>query len=185
MRIELPPGTYAPRFVRVATLTSAERPPRSPAPPTMRIWQLAAPSLFAVFLTLIAVRGTVESNDSFTRFWDHALAGRTEVTIAVDADGPSAISPAMADAALPFESLASAFQLPVHIVAADSIRAKPFVIRMSLRQKPAGRELLDLNGAAVFRGGEGAALWLWADSPDKLRSAAQTLASRSGFPEIR
>lgn len=138
-----------------------------------------------MFLTLIAIRVTVESNDSFTRFWDRALAGRTEVTIAVDADGPSAISPAMADAALPLQSLASAFQLPVHIVAADGRNPRPYVVRMSMRQKPADRALLYLNGAVVYRGGQGAALWLWADSPDKLRAAAQTLASRSGFPEIQ
>jgi hypothetical protein len=81
----------------------------------MRLWQLALPSLFAVFLALIAIRGEVESNDSFSRFWDRALAGRTQITIAVD----------------------------------------------------------------------GSTLWLWAETADKLRSAAQTLASRSGFPEVQ
>ena len=52
-------------------------------------------------------------------------------------------------------------------------------------QKPTETPLLRINGAAVFRGEEGAALWLWADSAEKLRSAAQTLASRSEFPEIQ
>jgi len=185
IRIELPPGTYAARFVPFAAQRELAT-PRGFAPPPMRLWQLAAPSLFAVFLALIAIRGAVESNDSFSRFWDRALAGRTEVTIAVDADGPSSISPAMADAAMPFESLAGVFELPVHIVAAD--RQAPALcscaIRMSMRQKPSERALLYLNGAAVFRGHDGVALWLWADTADKLRSAAQTLASRSGFPEI-
>jgi hypothetical protein len=45
--------------------------------------------------------------------------------------------------------------------------------------------LLRVNGAAVFRGQNDAALWLWADSAEKLRSAAQTLASRSEFPEVQ
>jgi hypothetical protein len=153
----------------------------------MRLWQLAAPSLFAVFLALIAIRGDVESNDSFSRFWNQALAGRTEIAITVDADGASSISPAMADAALPFQALASAFQLPVHIVRAGGQPRSPhsYAIRMSLRQKPAERAQLHLNGADVFRGEDGAALWLWAESAEKLRSAAQTLASRSGFPEVQ
>jgi hypothetical protein len=152
----------------------------------MRLWQLAAPSLLAAFLALIAIRSTVESNDSFSRFWDHALAGRTEVMIAVDANGTSSISPGMADAALPLESLASAFQLPVHIVAADARTSvsRSYAIRMSTRQKPAEPVLFHLNGATVFRDQEGAALWLWADTVEKLRAAAQTLASRSGFPDV-
>jgi len=153
----------------------------------MRLWQLAAPSLCAVFLSLIAIRGTVESSDSFSRFWDRALAGRTEVTIGVDAAGPSSISPAMADAALPLESLESSFQLPVHIVAANPQApvAHRYTIRMSTRQRPSEPPLFYLNGASVFRGQDGAALWLWADTTEKLRSAAQTLASRSGFPAVQ
>jgi hypothetical protein len=186
IRIELPPGTYAPRFVPFAA-QRATAAPSSLAPPPMRFWQLAAPCLFAVFLALIAIRGEVESNDSFSRFWNRALAGRTEITIAVDSDGASSISPAMADAAMPFESLASVFELPVHIVAAGrQAPASPScVIRMSIRQKPSERALLHLNGADVLRNEDGATLWLWAETAEKLRSAAQTLASRSGFPEVQ
>ena len=161
--------------------------PVAVAPPPMRLWQMAAPSLLAMFLVLIAIRSDVQSNDSFSRFWDQALAGRTGITIEVDADGPASISPAMADAAMPLESLATVFQLPVHIVAADRQAVVPgsYVVRVSMRHKPPERVLLYLNGAAVFRVQNGTALWIWADSADKLRSAAQTLVSRSGFPEIR
>jgi hypothetical protein len=186
VRIELPLGTYVPRFVPLAAtaLTAVEA--RVPEAPAMKLWQLAAPSLFAAFLVLIAIRGDVESNDSFSRFWNHALVGKTAISIAVDADGPRSISPALADAALPLESLAGVFQMPVHIVAADSLSlpAGSCVIRMSMRQRPAELALLRLNGALVFRGHDGVALWLWADSAEKLRSVAQTLTSRSGFPEI-
>jgi hypothetical protein len=152
----------------------------------MRFWQLAAPSLLAIFLALIALRGDVESNDSFSRFWNQALAGRTEIAVVVDADGPSSISPAMADAAMPLESLAIVFQAPVHILAANgqAPASGSCVIRMSVRQKPSEPVLLRLNGAAVFGGHNGATLWLWADSAEHLRSTAQTLASRSGFPEV-
>jgi hypothetical protein len=185
IRIELPPGAYTPKFVPFA----ARQAPASPsafAPPPMRLWQLAAPSLLAIFLALIAVRGDVEANDSFSRFWNPALAGRTAIEIVVDDSGPSAISSAMADAALPLESLATVFQVPVHIVAADRQAPAPgsYVIRMSVRQEPSERALLRLNGASVFRSRDGGTLWLWADTVEHLRSAAQTLASRSGFPEV-
>jgi hypothetical protein len=188
IRIDLPPGTYIPRFLSAvaAPALPAATSAGNAGPPPMALWQLAAPCLFAVFLVLIAIRGDVESSDSFSRFWNHALAGRTAISIALDADGASGISPALADAAMPFEALAAVFQAPVHIVAAgDPPAPGSCVIRMSMRQKPAEPPLLHVNGAAVFRGEDGAALWLWADSAEKLRSAAQTLASRSGFPEIR
>jgi len=83
IRIELPPGAYTPRFVALAARPATATPSVS-APPPMRFWQLAAPSLLAIFLALIAVRGDMESNDSFSRFWNRALAGRTEIAILVD-----------------------------------------------------------------------------------------------------
>lgn len=191
IRIELPAGAYVPRLVAVgpaATAVEASEPavkPRAVEPPRMQLWQLAAPSVAAVFLALIAIRGDVESADSFSRFWNRALAGKTAVLVAVDADEASGISAALADAAMPFESLASVFELPVHIVTADQAEpAAACVIRISTRQRPSELPLLRMNGAALFRGRDGAALWLWAESADKLRSAAQTLTSRAGFPEI-
>jgi hypothetical protein len=186
IRIELPPGSYAPKFVPLAAQPGPGTAPGA-APPPMRLWQLAAPTLVAAFLALIAIRGGVEQNDAFSRFWNHSLAGRTAIAIAVDADGSSSISPAMADAAVPLESLASAFQLPLHIVASgrQAAGSRAFTIHMSTRQKPSEPLLFYLNGAEVFGARDGVALWLWADTPEKLRSAAQTLASRADFPEIR
>jgi hypothetical protein len=37
----------------------------------------------------------------------------------------------------------------------------------------------------VYEGRGGAGLWVWAETTDRLRSAAQTLAWRPDFPEIR
>jgi hypothetical protein len=192
IRIELPAGTYVPRLVAVGPVPpAAEAPAPAPKPcavepPRMQLWQLAAPSLVAVFLALISIRGDVESGDSFSRFWNRALAGKTAILVAVDADGPAEISPALADAAMPFESLASTFELPVHIVPEDQAEpAAACVIRISIRQHPREQPLLRINGAALSRGRDGIALWLWADTTDKLRTAAQTLTSRAGFPEIQ
>jgi len=188
IRIELPPGSYVPRFVPAVAAASqpAEQRAGRVGPLPMQLWQLAAPSLFAVFLALISIRGDVESSDSFSRFWNHALAGHTAISIVVDADGPSGISAALADAAMPFEALAGLFQVPVHIVASGRMPAAgSCVIHLSMRQKPSEPALLRINGAAVFRGQDDAALWLWADSAEKLRSAAQTLASRTEFPEVQ
>jgi hypothetical protein len=189
IRIELPTGSYVPRFVP-AVAVAASQPAvgrvGKTGPLPMQLWQLAAPSLFAVFLALISIRGDVESSDSFSRFWNHALAGRTAISIVVDAEGSSGISPALADAAMPFEALAGLFQVPVHIVASGRMPAAgSCVIHISMQQKPSEPALLRVNGAAVFRGQDDAALWLWADSAEKLRSAAQTLASRSEFPEVQ
>jgi hypothetical protein len=186
IRIELPSGAYAPRFVSVAPRPPApER--REDQPPPMLLWQLAAPTLFAAFLVLMAIRGGVESSDAFSRFWNQAMAGRTEIAIEVDAGMGESISPAMADAAMPLEALANALQTPVHIIAAGSQTppAKYCVIRLSLKQKPSARAEFQLNGASVFRGRDGSpAIWLWAENAEALRSAAMSLSSRSGFPEM-
>jgi hypothetical protein len=186
VRIELPTGAYAPRFVPAPT------PPAAPArrndrPAPMPLWQLAAPTLFAAFLALMAIRGGVESSDAFSRFWNQAMAGRTEIAIAVDAIAGGSISPAMADAAMPFEALADALEKPVHIVAASSKTpaGKFCVIRLSLTERPSERAAFLLDGASVFRGHDGGpAIWLWAENAEALRSAAISLSSRSAFPEI-
>lgn len=189
IRIELPPGTYVPRFVApaaAARATAVAEPAAEPHPPRMLLWQLAAPTLIAVFLALIAIRGGVESNDSFSRFWNHAIAGRTEIVVTVDSDAAAAISPLMADAALPFEALAGALQTSVHIMAVGGKQpAGSCVIRLSLTEKPSGRETFRVGGADVFRGNAGEpAMWLWAKNAEALRSAAQILTSRSAFPDI-
>jgi hypothetical protein len=147
------------------------------------LWQLAAPTLIAIFLTLVVVRGSVESHDAFSRFWDQAMAGRTSIAVVVDSVEGSSISPAMADAAMPMERLADMLRIPVHIVAAHSGgNGAALVVRLSLTDKPAGGKPLHLGGATLFRGDH--AVWVWAANPEALRAAAQTLTSRTGFPEI-
>jgi hypothetical protein len=186
VRIDLPPGAYTPQFVPVAPRLIALE-VRDDQPSPMLLWQLAAPTLFAAFLVLMAIRGGVESSDAFSRFWNHAMAGRTEIAIEVDAGAGESISPAMADAAMPLEGLANALQTPVHIIAAglQTPPAKYCVIRLSLKQKPSARAEFLLNGASVFRGrGGDPAIWLWAENAEALRSAAMSLSSRSGFPEM-
>jgi hypothetical protein len=193
VRIELAPGAYAPRFVAAPAAVAAAAAQKN-QPPPMLLWQLAAPTLFAAFLALMAIRGGVESNDAFSRFWNQAIAGRTEIAVAVDASwgvgNASSISPAMADAAMPFEALADSLEKPVHIVAAGLTMpsARYCVIRLSLSERPPERAAFLLNGASVFRshdGGDGSpAIWLWAKNAETLRSAAMSLSSRSGFPEI-
>jgi hypothetical protein len=185
IRIELPLGTYVPRFTPVAApLPPATR--QVPQPPPMLLWQLAAPTLIAVFLALVAIRGGVESNDAFSRFWDHAMDGNTQIAVVVDSENGESISPVRADAAMPIERLADELQVPVRVVAAGSKPgARTFVIRLSLSEKPPGRQSLALGAASVFRGGPREhAVWLWAENPEALRAAAQMLTSRSGFPEL-
>jgi hypothetical protein len=185
IRIELPLGTYAPKFTTVAVQV-APQPEQTPHPPPMVFRQLAAPTLIALFMTLVVVRGGVESSDAFSRFWDQAMAGRTSIAVVVDSESGSAISPAMADAAMPIERLADMLHVPVHIVAAGGVENRgAYVVRLSLTEKPIGQRPLRLAGATMFRGTPREhAVWLWAENADALRSAAQTLTSRSGFPEI-
>jgi hypothetical protein len=183
IRIELPLGAYAPKFISAAPRL-ATRKEEEVHPPPMLFWQLAAPTFIAIFLALVVVRGGVESHDAFSRFWDQAMTGRTSLAVVVDAVSGHAISPAMADAALPMERLADMLRVPVHVVAADSSAERgAYVIRLSLTGKPAGGRPLRLGAAAIFRGER--VLWIWAENAEALRAAAQTLTSRTEFPEIQ
>ena len=180
IRIGLPLGAYTPKFTAVAPPAPVKQ---MLEPPPMLLWQLAAPTLIAIFLTLVVVRGGVESDDAFSRFWDQAMAGRTSIAVVVDSAEGSSISPAMADAAMPMERLADMLRIPVHIVAAHvGENGGAFVVRLSLTDKPAGWKPFHLGVATLFRGDH--AVWVWAANPEALRVAAQTLTSRTGFPEI-
>jgi hypothetical protein len=185
IRIELPLGSYAPRFTPVGARPTAALEPAS-HPPPMALRQLAAPTLIAMFLALIVVRGGVESHDQFSHFWDQAMVGRTNIAVVVDSETGGSISPQMADAALPIENLAEMLHVPVHIVADGGVPVRgAFVVRLSLREKPTGHPLFRLGAASVFRESErNQSIWLWAENTEALRAAAQILTSRSAFPEI-
>jgi hypothetical protein len=185
IRIELASGTYTPRFTPVAPPTEA-LPACPPQPPSMLLRQLAAPTLVAVFLALIAIRADVESSDGFSRFWNQAMAGRTDIVVELDPQAGASVSPLMADAAMPLERLAGALQVPVHVVAAGGAEhPASCIIRLSLTSRPPGREDLRIGRAAVFRGSvREPAVWVWAENAEALRSAAQVLTSRSGFPQV-
>ena len=184
IRIELPLGAYAPTFSPVAARKAA-LPEPMPAAPPMLWWQLAAPTLISMFLILVAIRGGVDSNDAFSRFWDKAMAGRTSIAVVVDSDG-SAISPAMADAAMPIERLADTLQVPVHVIPAGTYQSPgAYVIRISMTERPAGHRALRLGNATMLYGEPREhEVWLWAQTAEALRTAARTLTSRSGFPQI-
>jgi hypothetical protein len=183
IRIELPLGMYAPRFVAGPSRAPAEKKVEAPRPPAMLFWQLAAPTLVAVFLALAVIRTNVETSDTFSRFWDQAIAGRTEIDVEVDSGAGTLIPTAMADAALPFERLSGEFP-PVHVTAAGAKHAAgACVIRLSLTEKPAGKTAFRLGRALVFRGDAGGpVVWVWGEDPEALRVAAQRLTSRPGFP---
>jgi hypothetical protein len=185
IRIELPSGTYTPRFAHVASPPEST-PTHPPEPPPMLLRQLAAPTLVAIFLALIAIRADMESSDSFSRFWNQVMAGRTEILVELDSQAGTSISPVMADAAMPLERLAAALQVPVHITAAGADQhPDSCIIRLSLTARPPGRVAFRLGRAAVFRAASpDAAVWVWAENAEALRYATQVLTSRSGFPEV-
>jgi hypothetical protein len=144
IRIELPPGTYVPKFNAVALAHRSLDP--TPEPRPLALWQLAAP---------------------------------------LDTGSESAIPSAIAEAAMPIERLADAFQVPVRLAAAGSrIAPGAFVIRLSIsRQAPVDGTVR--IGGAVFTGRtEDHWIQLSADNPEALKAAVQILTTRSGFPAM-
>ena len=187
-RIELPLGSYVPRFVSAASQTAG--PVAEPAPaPQMLLWQLATPTIIALFLALIAIRVDVDTSDSFSRFWSKVLANRSQIVVEVDPapDGVS-ISPAMAEAALPLSMIASSFQVPIHFATArQPLDPRVCVIRLSTTARPPSQaSSWNVAGATVFHASKGdQVLWLFGLDPETLTRAVQSISDRSGFPEIR
>jgi hypothetical protein len=188
-RIEIAAGSYAPAFVAQTDPAPQDVPKPSPVPP-MRLWQLAAPTVFAVFLALIAIRVDADNSDSYTRFWSHVLAHRSAIVVELDrAGGAESISPAMAEAALPFSRIGASLQVPVHLRAASHHPFDPLVclIRLSTDERPASaaREWEE-GGVKVFYLAEGGpALWLVGKNPEAIGRAAQSLSTRTSFPEVQ
>ncbi|HTB16204.1 MAG TPA: hypothetical protein VK752_31770 [Bryobacteraceae bacterium] len=203
-RIELPAGSYIPRFVKepVAEATllpnglQNELKTRSFVLPAMPLVQLSAPTIAALFVALIAIRIQADMGagaDAFTRFWSGLLMDRTQILVQLDAaaDGVS-ISPAMAEAAMPISRVASSFQLPFHISAAhgQAVGSAACVIRLSTREHPPlgaheGRTERVGDALLVYTGGGRTELWVTGETVGSLARAVQTLATRDGFPEIR
>ncbi len=188
-RIELPPGSYVPKFV----------PEFSPDPPTttvaiaptarpMLLRQLSAPTVVALFLALIAIRVQVDGNDAFTRFWSSVLTGRDAIVVQLDAapDGIS-ISPALAEAATPLSTIASSFQVPFHMFAGSGVRRDPqeFLIRLSTVERPPQEKQSQRVGDATLYYGAGATLWLTGESAATLAKAVGILTTHDRFPDLR
>jgi hypothetical protein len=199
-RIELPAGSYIPRFVKEpvaeAVLLQDVPPTRSFVLPAMPLVQLSAPTIVALFVALIAIRIQADMGagaDAFTRFWSGLLMDRTQILVQLDAaaDGVS-ISPAMAEAAMPISRVASSFQLPFHISAAhgQAVGSAACVIRLSTIEHPPegtheGRTERVGDALLVYTRGGRTELWVTGETVGSLARAVQTLATRDGFPEIR
>jgi hypothetical protein len=195
-RIELPPGSYIPRFLKEPAVEAIPTKTRSLALPAMSLAQLSAPTIVALFAALIAIRIQADmgagADDAFTRFWSGRLMDRNQILVQLDAaaDGVS-ISPAMAEAAMPISRVASSFQLPFHISAAHgkTVGSSACVIRLSTREHPPpgtpeGRSERVGDALLFYIPGSRSDLWVTGETVGSLARAVQTLATREGFPEI-
>jgi hypothetical protein len=201
-RIELPAGSYIPRFVKEPTAEAILPPVRSFALPRMTLAQLSAPTIAALFLALIAIRIQSDlgagADDAFSRFWAGLLMDRSQILVQLDPapDGVS-ISPAMAEAAMPISRIAASFHLPFHISAAHghAVGSSACVIRLSASKHPppgmpegrserVGDALLFYIPSSRIPGSR-PELWVTGETVGSLARAVQTLATRDGFPEIR
>lgn len=102
VRIELPTGTYIPRFIpatallhpravsvetEIATETSpplvAAAPARTAAVPPISALTLMRPALLALLLCTLLLRHKLENREEYLRFWDRLLSGRSALVLSV------------------------------------------------------------------------------------------------------
>ncbi len=190
-RIELPAGSYIPRFVREDTAAVIPR-TRKFEHPAMTLAQLSAPTVVALFLALIAIRIQADAGDGFQQFWSGLLTDRNQILVQLDAapDGVS-ISPAMAEAAMPISTIAASFHLPFHMSAAPiTAGSSACIIRLSTNEHPPsetarGRSERVGDALLFYNPDSRPGLWLTGETTASLARAVQVLATRDRFPEIR
>lgn len=188
-RIELPTGSYVPRFEWEGQIEVQPK-VRPASPPALSLWQLASPTVIALFLALVAIRFDTETSDAFTLFWRATIADAKEIFVEVDpaADGQS-ISPAIAEAALPLAAVGTSFQIPVHLgtVAPQPHSPRLCVIRLTTGRAPAtSKQNWRIGGVRVFYCVDGeSVLWLVGSTPEELKWGLQALAMHSSFPGFR
>jgi hypothetical protein len=153
----------------------------------MMLRQLAAPTLIAIFLALVSIRGHVESNDAFMAFWSRVLANRSAIVVELDpaADGIS-VAQDGANAAIWLSAVATSFQMPIHVSAARA-ESDPriCVIRLSEVEHPPPGARFTRIGDATLALTPGHNLLIVGQSSRALVLAVQRISSPETFPPLR
>lgn len=191
-RIELPAGSYIPRFLSECPAEPIARRLMRP----MSLAQLSAPTIVALFLALIAIRIQADTGDGSQSFWSEMLTDRNQILVQLDAapDGVS-VSPSMAEAAMPISAVAASFHLPFHMSAAhvsygQTAGSSAFIIRLSTSEYPpngvvGGRRERVGDAVIVYNPGSRPGLWLTGETTGSLARAVQALVARERFPDMR
>jgi hypothetical protein len=191
-RIELPAGSYVPRFVSECPAEPIADARRLMRP--LSLAQLSAPTILALFLALIAIRIQADNGDG-QRFWSEMLTDRNQILVQLDAapDGVS-VSPSMAEAAMPISAVAASFHLPFHMSAAQvshgqTAGSSAFIIRLSTNEYPpngvaGGRSERVGDALIVYNPGSRPGLWLTGETTGSLARAVQALVARDRFPDM-
>jgi hypothetical protein len=126
-RIELPTGSYSPRFIPTPALESFfdAAAPKVPTKPREVVAaeqgldidpfgtvRMARPALFALFLCALFLRQQIMSGDPYHQFWDKRLQGKTVMLLSLDEAPDSGVTNGdVAQAILPMVWLAGRYDL--------------------------------------------------------------------------
>ena len=112
VRIDLPTGSYVPRFLppasRATTLpkpfqngsTETANPSAYPSgeqshvPPILAL-TLMRPALLALLICTLLLRHQLESREEYLRFWDHLFAGRTAMVLSIPESDRASLAPGL------------------------------------------------------------------------------------------
>ena len=111
--VDLPSGSYVPRFFRIAVPHAAPSPRHEAvALPPVSLYVLAAPTMVALFLCALCIRWQLAQEHPFTTFWQSALEDHHAllyVPASGTTDGRDFISRERLAAAVPLLGLAGQF----------------------------------------------------------------------------
>lgn len=111
LRIDLPTGSYVPRFLPISAANTAlisvpqptaptvhgpERPQISSVPiPPIQALTLVRPALLALLVCTLLLRHQLENREEYLRFWDRLLSGRSAMVLSLSPQDRVSLAPSL------------------------------------------------------------------------------------------
>jgi hypothetical protein len=146
--IELPAGSYVPRFFRHVSMTlETECLPELPVPflvpdeppPRLSLQRLCAPTVVALFLCIMCIRWEMSEEHPFSSFWQDVFQNHHAVLYlppSKSQDGQDLIALRELKAALPLFNLAGQFHNQLTVVSTLALAASPGDVFLLLGKTP-------------------------------------------------
>ena len=202
-QIDLPSGSYVPRFVPKNRAQEMQQTPIAPVAPStsaptpyipVRLRNLMVPTLIALFLCAISLRWQMSSGSPYLDFWNTLLQGRPSITVILDSDraNPGAVQINDLHTIEPLLSLADSFHVPAQVQSSANIEHETSnSVRIYITHANPNQNISAGNNTAIqphvaridVVPGLTPVIWIHGGDTNALVLAVHALTDRDEFPQ--